>query len=397
MTRSWSPRLLLQRLHRWLGLALLLPLAIQGLTGTILTLELPFRPVLEVAAAPGQAESVQTVVAAARAAVPPGLRPTRYLLAPVPARAAEVWFAPQAAPGGRASILLRIDPVTLLPLGPAEPVGGAMDWLRRLHTNFLLPDFGGRAIVGWVGVGLVLLSGIGIPLWWPRPGRWREAFTVPPGSRGLRLQRRLHGAAGIWALAMLLMTSTTGAVLGFPQTVRAVLGMPGGGPPRPARPDAAAPLFLPDLDAATVLARNAAPGQEVRAIFLPSGKADPIRFFLRPPGQEGAVTTTAVTIDAAASRVLNVQSPQSLTAAETGLRWVHDLHEGEGLGPLWRGITAITGVALPLMAFTGAAMWLLRRRKPQTNGRRPPRRGLGRIRMKRKSRCRAWHSCRHRI
>jgi uncharacterized iron-regulated membrane protein len=47
---------------------------------------------------------------------------------------------------------------------------------------------------------------------------------------------------------------------------------------------------------------------------------------------------------------------------ETVLRWAHDLHEGMGLGPLWRGATVLVGLVVPLMAVTGAMMWLLRRR-----------------------------------
>jgi uncharacterized iron-regulated membrane protein len=350
-------RRLLQAAHRWLGLALLVPLVVQGLSGAILTVEPPFRPLLATPAAPGEPGSINAIVAAGREAAP-GLHPVRYLPPPGPARAAEVGFAP---PGmQRGTMVVRVDPVLLAPIGPAEPVGGPMEFIRRLHTNFLVPDYGGRAIVGWVGIGLLLLAVIGIPLWWPTPGRWRDGFTVATAARGVRFQRRLHGAAGAWGLAMLVLTSTTGAVLGFPQTVRAALGVQAGGPPRQARSASAA--FVSDLDAALVLARAAAPGNELRAMFLPAGAADPIRMFLAPAGAEGAVNTTMVTVDAKAVRVVSVQAPQTLGPAETALRWMHDLHEGQALGLTWRLVTATTGLLLPLMAVTGSAMWLLRRR-----------------------------------
>ena len=110
--------------------------------------------------------------------------------------------------------------------------GGVLDWIKRLHNNLLLPEWGGRQAAGWFGVGLLLLTLIGIQLWWPAPGRWRNGFTVPRRARGLRLHRALHGAAGAWLVLMLLATSVTGIVQGFPQASRALLGLPPGGPAR---------------------------------------------------------------------------------------------------------------------------------------------------------------------
>ena len=52
-----------------------------------------------------------------------------------------------------------------------------------------------------------------------------------------------------------------------------------------------------------------------------------------------------------------------MPAAELALRWAHDLHFGQGLGPLWRGLTIVTGLVLPIFAVTGGAMWLFRQRR----------------------------------
>jgi uncharacterized iron-regulated membrane protein len=290
------------------------------------------------------------------------MRPVRYVAPPRAQTAAEVWFAPQAGRSPRGTHVLRVDPVTLVPLGAVEQAGGVIDWLRRLHVNFLVADYGGRAIVGWVGVGMALLSVVGIPLWWPRPRRWREAITFSARARGVTFQRRLHGAAGIWALAMILASSVTGAMLGFPQTLRSVMGLPPGGPPRLSGAAPGTLPFEPNLDAAVVLARGTSPGLVLRTIILPTGAADPIRLFLGPKDSEGAATATVVTTDAAGSRVLSHQSPEALGWGETILRWAHDLHEGMGLGLLWRGATVLVGLAVPLMAVTGGTMWLLRRR-----------------------------------
>jgi uncharacterized iron-regulated membrane protein len=82
-----------------------------------------------------------------------------------------------------------------------------------------------------------------------------------------------------------------------------------------------------------------------------------------PPYAEGAAVTVAVAVDATASRVLSVQDPRAMPAAELALRWAHDLHFGQALGPPWRVLTIVTGLVLPIFAITGGAMWLFRRRR----------------------------------
>ena len=87
-------------------------------------------------------------------------------------------------------------------------------------------------------------------------------------------------------------------------------------------------------------------------MLLPASGAEPVRILLVPPDAEGAVATVAVAVDAAASRVLSVQDPRTMPAAELALRWAHDLHFGQGFGPVWRGLTIVTGLVLPIFAVT---------------------------------------------
>lgn len=349
----------LRSVHRWLGLLLALPLLVQGLSGAVLTLEPVWPSWGGATLASGQPASANAILATARAAAPPGLRATRYVAPDAPGGAAQVFFAPIDGPRGP-GMVLRLDPATAAALGPAQPVGGVLNLVKRLHNNLLIPEYGGRQVAGWFGAGLLLLTLIGIPLWWPGPGRWRGGFTVPRRARGRRLHRALHGAAGIWLVPMLLATSGTGIVMGFPQTSRALLGLPAGSSPRPGLPIPGTPPPQPDLDAAIRLAQAAAPGMVPRAVLLPATLQEPIRLLMAPPGREGALVRRAVAVDGAATRVVSAET--SLPAADMALRWAHDLHMGQGLGPAWRGLTVAVGLALPLFGVTGLAMWLLRRR-----------------------------------
>ena len=357
----------LRMIHRWLGILLALPLLLMGLSGAVLTLEPVLPRGAPAAAAPAATVSANALLAAAVSAAPADLRPTRYLAPDRDGAPVRVQFAPMDAQHGPA-LVVSLDPATATPLGPAVAVAGPMEWLKRLHSSLLVPQWGGRQIAGWLGVGLLVLTVLGVPLWWPTPaqraaGRVLDAFTVPRRARGARLHRRLHGAMGVWLWLMLLATGTTGVLQGFPQTSRAILGAADAGPPRPARTRAAAArAALPDLDAGIRLALAAVPGTALRLAILPAGPAEPLRLVLGPPGSDGSASATTVLVDQAGPAIRAIQSPSTASGGETVLRWAHDLHFGQGFGPVWRGLTVLVGLALPGFGVTGVSLWLLRRR-----------------------------------
>jgi uncharacterized iron-regulated membrane protein len=253
-----------------------------------------------------------------------------------------------------------IDPVSLVVV-QTPWMASAFEWLRSLHTNLLLEGRTGRSVVGYAGIGLAVLAVVGIPLWWPPRGRRWEAFTVDPATRGRMLHRRLHGAAGAWSVALLLVMAATGVVTAFPLTARATLGLPA----PPARPpqSAAEPPPPAEIDRAVTAASAAAPGLVLRLIVLPTRPTEPIRILLMPRKAEGMSATVTASVDAG-GRLISLQDVRTVPAAEQALRWAHDLHFGQGLGPVWRLLTALSGLILPLFAITGIAMWLHRRRRP---------------------------------
>ncbi len=343
----------LRRLHRWIGLAAILPMLLLGVTGAVLTLEpvWPHGP----EASLGQPHLDAEIVAAATAMAPRGTLPLRYAPPAHPGDAAVVAFAGRNAPA------IRIDPVTLARIGGDAPQGGILRAVRTLHVNLMLPEYNGRGIVGWCGVALVFLTLAGIPLWWPQSRQWRSAFTFSASAKGVRFHRRLHGAVGIWIALVLVVNAMTGVMLGFPQTLRGWMGLATGSPARQVAAGPGPALAHHDLDAAMALAAAALPGARPRFVILPITAGDPFRVVLAPPGA-GAAGTAIATIDGAGTRLLSLQGPAGYSRAEQAWRWARDLHAGAGAGPIWRGLTVLAGVALPVFSVTGLAMWLLRQR-----------------------------------
>jgi len=251
-----------------------------------------------------------------------------------------------------------VDPASLAVL-QTPLMAAAFEWLRSLHTNLLLEGRTGRSIVGYAGIGLILLAGLGVPLWWPARGHWREAFVVP-ATRGRVLHRRLHGAAGAWSVLLLLVMAATGVVTAFPQTARATLGLPQPPARRPPQP-AGVPPSPAEIDRAVVVATAAAPGLLLRLVVLPPTHTEPIRILLMPYGAEGVSATVSAAVDAE-GRLASLLDARTMPTGEQALRWAHDLHFGHGLGTVWQMLTVLTGLVLPVFGVTGAAMWLHRRR-----------------------------------
>lgn len=367
----------LQTLHLWVGLIFCLPLVVLGITGSILVVDEELRGLTgdAPAMADGPMQPVSAILAAARAAAPAGTQPGFLVLPEEPGGPATVRLVavrerggerpqgPQQGPVG----MLTIDPVSLAVVGGADPAqasGGFLRTVHLLHGNLLIRDRSGREIVGWLGVAMLVLGVSGLVLWWPRPGRWKAAFTVKAGAGGLRLHRELHGAVGIWSLLVFLIVSFSGVYLAFPQT----LGV-GVSSVLPARDLRAAVTVQPvkgttaiDVDRAVALAREAMPEANLRSISLPARPDQAYRIGLAPAGQAHGAPAATVFVDPWTAAVAEVRDPAGYTVGETVIAWQRPLHAGEGLGPLWKWAVFLSGILPPLFAVTGTLMWWLKRK-----------------------------------
>jgi uncharacterized iron-regulated membrane protein len=100
--------------------------------------------------------------------------------------------------------------------------GGWLGWMANLH-EYLLAGPLGLIVSGWMAVGLLVLCGTGIVLWWPGVQRWTSALTVNPRSRWKRLNWELHSAVGFWVCAALVVVTVTGIDFAFPNAIGSIV------------------------------------------------------------------------------------------------------------------------------------------------------------------------------
>ncbi|MDY0881577.1 PepSY-associated TM helix domain-containing protein [Dongia soli] len=372
---SFSARRLLGQIHLWSGLILCLPLVLIGLTGSILVFQEEIDALtnpIPHAATGGEMQPIGTMIAVAEKALANSAMEGRKVVAiTLPQELGEPAIirmsAPRAGggPGSGGQILL--DPITLGVLDIRQSGDGIMQIVHRLHANLLIAGRDGRTIVGWLGVVMLVLGASGTVIWWPRNGRWRQAFMVKWGTRPLRFNRDLHGAIGIWGLAVFMVVSFSGVYLAFPQAITAGIGSIF--PARDLRSQdmqlKASPIAgeVPlDIDQVIDLARQNAPSAVLRNIALPQRKDQPYRLMLAQPDQVDGTPLATLYIDPWSQKIFVNRSPADYSLGESILAWQRPLHESAGLGWIWRILVFFSGLLPLLFSVTGITMWLLKRR-----------------------------------
>lgn len=374
-----SVRRALIHVHLWTGLVLCAPLVAIGLTGSILVFHAELNEIFAPAfdASTGSAtRSAGEIVEAAQSGAPEGARAAFLFMPEAPGKPAAVRFIRPAkagassAPPSAANIMhVFVDPVSLAVLGARDGflMGEPLRTIHRLHANLLIEGRDGREIVGWFGVAMLTLGMTGLVIWWPKPGKWRRAFSVKRGARGVRLHRDLHGATGIWCLLVFVVVSFSGVYLAFPKTTGAVISAVL--PARDLRGMAALHKAVPiegarpiAPDQAVSMALEAAPGTRLHSVALAQRPDQPVRVALARPEFERGQAPIQVFIDPWAPRILELRDPRNYSAGETVMAWQRALHTGERLGWVYKIAVFIAGFLPLLFSITGLSMWILKRR-----------------------------------
>lgn len=394
----------LQQLHLWVGLILLLPLVMMGITGAVLVYAHDIEHLLGQAGpeakTAGEWQSAAKLIEAARAAnsepgrIPIAVRWPIEVGEPAAVRLSRPGMAserPQfrggqqgGQQGGQAtgapaqgrvptqspfagSLQILIDPVSLQVLETQQAMTGWVRFFHDLHGHIFIPGGVGREIVGWLGVAMLVLGCSGLYLWWPKPGQWKQAFMVRRKAKGLRLNRELHGAIGIWSLVIFMLVNFTGVYLAFPQQISAAVNTVW-----PGR-DMRAAMFQArvepmrgtapmDVDEAVELAKARVPGTRFLNAFLSVRPDQALRVGLIRPGHEEGAPIITVIIDPYRRTVVDVFDPQAMSTGEKIIAWQRALHYGIGLGGVYKFLVFVSGVIIPIFAVTGFLMWWIKRR-----------------------------------
>jgi uncharacterized iron-regulated membrane protein len=352
-------RRVLVQVHLWLGIGLAVLLVPISLSGAALVWHDQFDALFHpsrYAATAGTSLPPSQLIAHASAALERGFQPIALRMPE-----SDGWPATVSAREGRRGEGVRprlvnvyLDPPTGRVLDTVEFRDSLIGVLHRFHENLTIPEYSGRAIVGWVGVAMLILSLSGITMWWPRNGGFLRGLRF---TRGPALSFNLHHLFGFWISIPLAVVSATGIYLGFPQQARETLASVAPMSP-PQRGGFAAPLIQkPELtiDRAAELAGGTMSGGKLAAVFLPTQQSGAWRVQLRDAQAGG--TATVMVDDRSGTPSLVTPLSGDRTA-----QWIRALHEGSRGGALWQVLVFVCGVLPAVFVVTGVLIWLRSRR-----------------------------------
>ena len=360
--------------HRWMGVILGLPVAILGLTGSLILLvpmmlAMQHGDLLTLNAGPQEKfQAPSAWVSAVRAVNDEKLEiiavsaPNK---SPIASDTALIVGHTHVGPQGHYHRVFSVDPYTSKLKGYYDFETSYAFITTAIHTSLMIPMIG-LDIVAILGVIMVISIVTGLYLWWPRPKALRAAFTFRTNSRGIARWFNLHNVLGIYTALALLVLSVTGVWILRPEWIEpgVKLVSPIRSAPAETMIAKAGSCPLPtSAEQALSLAAQKLPGREIAYLLSPE---DDRKFFevnmsssLDWNRRDG---DTTVFVDPVCPRVVGVTDSRTLSAGEATKRATVPFHNGLAFGLFGQIMVFLAGLSLPIFYLSGMILWWQRRK-----------------------------------
>ena len=359
-------KLLLIKLHRWVGLVVGLLVILQGVTGAAVAfrheLNRLIHPQALVVAPPAHAAPLAAIAAAGKAAFPD----RKLARIDLPVAPDDAYMVRLDAPSGDIAYAA-VDPRTAQVLRQGPLAAWPVEFLYQLHMNLLSGETGER-IVGFTGFGLLFMLLTGPFVWWPGLGRMRQALTVNLSVDLHRGTRDLHRLAGLLAVPILLVSAATGLLMAWQPWLSPALNLVAPVVETKAPKAAPGPCAQPaSLDDAVTSAAARHPGQTIKSVRFPGKGGKVVAVYFRALNTSNGRATDHVWVDACSAKVLREKGALTEAAGSqffNGLLWVHT---GQWLGVVGRVLVLLGALTAAGLGISGFIQWLARNARLRRN------------------------------
>ena len=353
-------RMVILKLHLYLGLASAVMLVILGLTGSIIAFEGDIEHWLHsdlwyVEAAVIAKPQAELIAAAELRFAPARVRTVQLF------RESNLVQIMQMSDG--ASVYL--NPYNGAILGRTKGASNSqriLGYIHQVHLR-LTPDPRtapglaaiGKVIVSCAGLALCLLVPTGFMLWW----RTRRASIRWKGS-WFRICFDTHHAVGIYAGIFLFIAAFTGILIGFDFGESAIFAFT-----HSSRPGPRQKLFSTFVEGAAALradevmaiARHSIPGASVAGLMLPTDPKAIYTILMRVPEETSESVHSTVAIDQYSGQVLEVRNFMTDSLGYRVIRFNRSIHTGDIWGKASHFGASLSSLLLVVMAVTGLVIW----------------------------------------
>ncbi|NGZ10503.1 MAG: PepSY domain-containing protein [Nitrospira sp. LK70] len=359
------------KIHLYLGLFGGGLFVLMSLTGSFLVfykaIDEWLNPALVTTNGAGIVRPLNEIVSAAQAAGPPGSLLDSIEWPSYPRGVFLTWHKmPADTVGGFRWFQVAVDPCTAAVLTKDREWGGYLvSFIYKLHASLLMDDVG-AAILGFVAIALLVSISTGVYLWWPRPGRLRQALSFTSTMSPIRRHFEWHKLSGFYSAIILGMLAFTGLYLEFSDYVVPIVRLfsPVQEFPEEETLESIPMTGTPPLAVEEViaLAWQVFPEGELRYLGLPHEAHEVYQVAVR---QVGEVRTSGgesqIWLDQYSGKILRVHDWRQFTGGETFLAWLFPLHNGEAFGLAGRWIVFFIGFVPLALYVTALRMWWLKR------------------------------------
>ncbi|HEY6951793.1 MAG TPA: PepSY-associated TM helix domain-containing protein, partial [Bacteroidota bacterium] len=234
-----------------------------------------------------------------------------------------------------------------------------LDYVHQFHIR-LLAGHTGQVVVGVAGIVMFLLVLTGIILWW----RYKQ-FSMKLNGSFVRAMFDLHTVTGIYTAVVLLFLSATGIIISqensvYPwlykitKTQRIARSVPS--TPR----EGIVPITA---DSAVTLAKNALPGANPLAVFIPSKPTQSFNVRMHFPEDLTPGGRSWVCIDQYSGEVLVSQNSRTAPGPTRAEIINRAIHTGDILGLFSKIVASLSSFLVVVQALSGILLWWKRDRK----------------------------------
>jgi uncharacterized iron-regulated membrane protein len=323
------------QIDKWIGILLAIILIPLSFTGSMLVWDEPIDRLLQpshYAESGPAALPISAYVESARRGLPAGSKIVSVRVGEGPVMVSATAPQPGAKRGPPSRLAAWVDPATGTLIDSGSAISPVLRWAHVFHGSLQIPG-SGRAVVGWLGMLMLISSLTGIWLWWPLSGSVTRGFRW---KRQPALDANLHHLVGFWISVPLAILSLTGVIIAWPQMT--------GRTPTGAARMRPTPIAVPHLTVDQALAAAGTEGKIV--VTWPTDK--------EPSWTIAAGRKRLVKVDDATGAATSAVDGQKDRVRPLYRR----LHDGSRMGLAWQVIIFLGGVAPALLGITGIMMWL---------------------------------------
>lgn len=366
-SRAMPLRTFLRRLHLFLACTVGLIFVFSGVTGSIIVFDHaidemlnPHLLLVEKPAPDAERLSYQALLEQAEAHYAGTEFYVSGLQAPRVADSSQMFWIKSPRMHAKAYSELYLDPYTGAVLGARRGGSYFTSFVYMLHHTLLMGQ-NGKLLIGYSGIAILLMLGIGVYLAWPQPGQWRKSLTLKRGARRTRRLLDLHRVGGLYGLVVMMVTVFSGISIIFPDAYRATTELASATAPAPVSqaveaPPATAPVAL---DSAIAHATAVLEGSRFsRAYFPPErGSKTWLMTFAHPDDPKKSHGYERLTVHPYTGEVVQHRRWPLASGGDRFLAWLFPLHSGEALGMAGRVLVWLGGLLPALLLVTGIWRW----------------------------------------